>query len=121
MLTQRRWELTATRVYLPPLAKLLGHSVSSGVDGEEPYRGEVPGSFLGLGNIIPAHSHMQVVKQGLQLCQGKAVILSIAVHEIFQEGSGAEGWQASRQGMSLGGSSPYTKQHQQEAAREGWV
>lgn len=78
-------------------------------------------SFLGLRNVIPAHSHVQVVEQGLELCQGKAVILSVAAHEIFQEGGGTEGWQASRGGMSLGGSSPYTKQHQQEAAREGWV
>lgn len=85
-----------TRVYLPPLTNLLGHFVSIGIDREEPYRGEVPMFFLGLGNITPAHSHMQVVEQGLQLCKGKAVILSIAAHEIFKEGGGTEGRQASR-------------------------
>lgn len=86
---------------------------------EEPYRGEVPVSFLGPSNIIPVHSHVQVFEQGLQLRQRKAVILPIALHEIFQEGGGAEGWHGSRGGPSLGGSSPYAKQHQQEAAREG--
>lgn len=90
-------------------------------DREEPYRGEVPVSFPGLGSIIPAYSHIQVVEQGLQLWQGKAVILPIAVHEIFQERGGAEGWHGSGGGVSLGDRPPHTKQHQEEAAREGWV
>lgn len=90
-------------------------------DREESYRGEVPVSFLGLGNIIPTYSHIQFVEQDLQLWQSKAVILPIAIHEIFQERGGAEGQHGSRRGMSLGSSSPGTKQHQQEAAGKGWV
>lgn len=86
---------------------------------EEPYRGEVPVSFLGPSSVIPVHSHIQVFEQGLQLRQRKAVILPIALHEIFQEGGGAEGRHGSRGGLSLGGRSPYAKQHQQEAARKG--
>lgn len=78
----------------------------SAVWSQEPHRREIPLSLQGLGDIVPADSHIQVVEQGLQLLQGEAVTFPVAMHEVLQERGRTDGGRPRGHRVSLGSSCP---------------
>lgn len=59
-----------------------------------------------LGDIVPAHTHIQVVEQGLELLQGEGVTLSVAMQEVLQEEGRTDAWRSRGHSVSFRNRTP---------------
>lgn len=62
-----------------------------------------------LGDVGPAHSHIEAVEQGLELLQAEAVTFPVTVHEVLQERGCADGRHPGGQSARLGNSYAYAE------------